>query len=62
MKILVVEDDKTVGQYVRRGLEEQGYQADWVDDGLEALRLVGDVEAWPVGRFLGALEGDGLWP
>ncbi len=42
MKILVVEDDKTVGQYVRRGLEEQGYQTDWVDDGLEALRQVGD--------------------
>jgi len=40
MKILVVEDDKTVGQYVRRGLEEHGYHADWVDDGLEALRHV----------------------
>ena len=23
MKLLVVEDDKTVGQYVKRGLEEQ---------------------------------------
>lgn len=40
MKVLVVEDDRTVGQYVRRGLEEYGYQADLVDDGLEALRLV----------------------
>ena len=25
MKLLVVEDDKTVGQYVKRGLEEQQY-------------------------------------
>jgi DNA-binding response OmpR family regulator len=39
MKILVVEDDRIVGQYVKRGLEEQQYHADLVDDGLEALRL-----------------------
>jgi DNA-binding response OmpR family regulator len=40
MKILVVEDDRVVGQYIRRGLEESGYHADLVDDGLEALRLI----------------------
>jgi len=40
MKILVVEDDRIVGQYVRRGLEEQGYHSDLVGDGLEALRLI----------------------
>jgi two-component system copper resistance phosphate regulon response regulator CusR len=39
VKILVVEDDRTVGQYVKRGLEEQRYHADLVDDGLEGLRL-----------------------
>jgi DNA-binding response OmpR family regulator len=39
MKILVIEDDRTVGQYVKRGLEEHGFHADLVDDGLEALRL-----------------------
>ena len=39
MKVLVVEDDNTVGQYVRRGLDEYGYQADLVNDGLEGLRL-----------------------
>jgi DNA-binding response OmpR family regulator len=38
VKILVVEDDATVGQYVRRGLEEHQYQADLVTDGLEGLR------------------------
>ena len=37
MKILVVEDDRTVGQYVLRGLQEQGFQADLVPDGTEAL-------------------------
>ncbi len=43
MKILVVEDDKTVGQYVKRGLEEQQYIADLVTDGLEALRVASAV-------------------
>lgn len=37
MKILVVEDDRTVGQYVLRGLQEQGFQVDLVADGSEAL-------------------------
>jgi two-component system copper resistance phosphate regulon response regulator CusR len=40
MKILVVEDDRTVGQYVQRGLAEHQYHADLVSDGLEALRLI----------------------
>ena len=39
MKILVVEDDKTVGQYVKRGLEEARYQVDLTADGAEGLRL-----------------------
>ena len=37
MKILVVEDDRTVGPYVVRGLAEQGFQVDLVADGNEAL-------------------------
>ena len=40
MKILVVEDDRVVGQYIRRGLEEAQYHADLVEDGLEALRII----------------------
>jgi two-component system copper resistance phosphate regulon response regulator CusR len=35
MKILVVEDDPTVGEFVRRGLEEQLWQVDLVANGLE---------------------------
>jgi len=41
MKILVLEDDKTVGQYVQRGLAEAGYHADLIGDGSEGLRLSG---------------------
>jgi DNA-binding response OmpR family regulator len=38
MKILVIEDDPTVGEFVRRGLEEQRWQADLVADGAEGER------------------------
>jgi DNA-binding response OmpR family regulator len=42
MKVLVVEDDTTVGQYVKRGLHEAGYQAELVGDGAEGLRLASE--------------------
>jgi two-component system, OmpR family, response regulator len=35
MRILVIEDDPTVGQYVKRGLEEHRWAVDLVADGLE---------------------------
>ena len=38
MKVLVIEDDRTVGQFVKRGLEEQFNQVDLVDDGVVALQ------------------------
>ena len=38
MKVLVIEDDKTVGQYVKRGLEEARCQVDLVADGAEGLK------------------------
>ena len=37
--MLVIEDDRTVGQFVKRGLEEQGSQVDLVADGVEGLQL-----------------------
>jgi two-component system copper resistance phosphate regulon response regulator CusR len=42
LKILVVEDDRTVGQYVKRGLEEQQYQVELVGDGSDGLRLASE--------------------
>ncbi|MEO7367541.1 MAG: response regulator transcription factor [Gemmatimonadaceae bacterium] len=35
MKILVIEDDPTVGQFVKRGLEQQRWAVDLVADGIE---------------------------
>lgn len=39
MKVLVIEDDPTVGGFVKRGLEEQRYTVDLVTDGMEGERL-----------------------
>ncbi|HEV7993100.1 MAG TPA: response regulator transcription factor [Gemmatimonadaceae bacterium] len=38
MRILVIEDDPTVGQYVKRGLEEHRWAVDLTDDGEEGER------------------------
>jgi two-component system, OmpR family, response regulator len=39
MKVLVIEDDPTVGQFVKRGLEEARYSVDLVADGEEGESL-----------------------
>lgn len=39
MKILVIEDDPTVGQFVKRGLEEQHWIVDLVADGDEGEQM-----------------------
>ncbi|MEX2181846.1 MAG: response regulator transcription factor [Gemmatimonadaceae bacterium] len=39
MKVLVIEDDPTVGQFVKRGLEEQRWSVDLVTDGEEGEAL-----------------------
>ncbi len=39
MNVLVIEDDPTVGAFVRRGLEEQRYRVELVSDGEEGERV-----------------------
>ncbi len=39
MRILVIEDDPTVGQFVKRGLEEQRWTVDLCDNGDDGERL-----------------------
>ena len=39
MKILVIEDDPTVGEFVRRGLEEQRWHTDLVANGIDGERM-----------------------
>jgi heavy metal response regulator len=42
MRILVVEDEKKVANFIKQGLEEEGYAVDWAADGREGLMLALD--------------------
>ena len=42
MKILVVEDEKKVASFIKRGLEEEGYSVDIAYDGDEGLKMGSD--------------------
>ena len=37
MRVLIVEDERKISAYVKRGLEEQGYAVDAVYTGLDGL-------------------------
>ncbi|HMQ80266.1 MAG TPA: response regulator transcription factor [Ignavibacteria bacterium] len=41
MRILVIEDEKKVSEFIRKGLEEQSYVVDTAADGSEGERLAG---------------------
>jgi DNA-binding response OmpR family regulator len=60
MRILVAEDDPLLGDALRAGLRQRGFQVDWVRDGLAAEReLRSDVHAAAV-LDLGLPRIDGL--
>ena len=42
MRILVVEDERKVASFIKKGLEEEGYAVDWAPDGQEGLLLALD--------------------
>ena len=44
MRVLVVEDERHISAYVKRGLEEQGYAVDTAYTGREALDWAETVE------------------
>ena len=59
MKILLAEDDAVNGEYVRKGLTEQGYIVDWVQDGREALTycLYNKFDLFIADRMLPGMDG-----
>jgi len=59
MKILLAEDDKTSGEYVRNGLIENGFAVDWVTDGREALThcLYNHVDLLITDRMMPGMDG-----
>ena len=38
MRLLLIEDDKSLGEFVRQGLREAGHEVDWETDGQRGLR------------------------
>jgi DNA-binding response OmpR family regulator len=42
MRVLVVEDDCSLGSFLKKGMEQEGHQAGWVQDGEAALIYTAD--------------------
>lgn len=59
MKILVIEDDQTIGDYIAKGLRESGYAVDLARDGIEGseLALSPGYDAAVVDIMLPGLDG-----
>lgn len=60
MRVLVVEDDKPVASFLRKGLEAENYAVDVAGDGREALLMVNTYEYDLVMLDLGLPESDGI--
>lgn len=59
MRILVVEDEAGIADFLRRGLESEGYAVQWVADGRdgEALALSGDFDLMLLDLMLPGRDG-----
>ena len=62
MKILIVEDEKKTGDYLRQGLSEAGFVVDWVRDGIDGLHLAltGEYDLLILDVMLPGLDGCNL--
>lgn len=59
MRVLLIEDDKEVSAYLRRGLKELGIAVDFVADGTDGLQLArgSEYDALIIDRMLPGLDG-----
>ena len=60
MRILLAEDDAMLGDGLRAGLRQQGFQVDWVRDGMAAEREIGTGDYQAAVLDLGLPQKDGL--
>ena len=60
MKILLVEDDRKIGQFVKKGLEEVSYATVWVRSRKEAQEAMAESEYDVVILDIGLPDGNGL--
>ncbi|PZX12992.1 two-component system OmpR family response regulator [Palleronia aestuarii] len=59
MKILVIEDDRTTGEYIADGLRQEGHSVDLIGDGADGLiqARVGTYDILIVDRMLPGVDG-----
>jgi len=59
MKLLIVEDEAKLAQYLHRGLTEEGFSVDIANDGLDGLHqaIEGEYDAIVLDRMLPGLDG-----
>jgi len=59
MRILVVEDEQKMGDYIRKGLSENGFQVDLARDGLQgrAMALAGEYDILLLDVMLPGIDG-----
>ncbi len=60
MKVLLVEDDRKLGQFVKKGLEEVAYPTVWVRSGKEADDAVDETAFDVIILDIGLPDGNGL--
>ena len=60
MRVLVVEDDKALGDFLRQGLEQEGHQVTWVEDGDAALESVAEASPELIVLDLSLPRRDGM--
>jgi len=60
MRVLVVEDDPLLGRGIQAGLDDLGFAADWVKDGVQALAALRATPFAAVVLDLGLPRTDGL--
>jgi len=60
MKVLLVEDDRKLGQFVKKGLEEVSYATVWVRTGKEAHEAVSQNQFDVIILDIGLPDGNGL--
>ena len=60
MRVLVVEDDAALGQFLQRGLQLDGHHTEWIGDGEAAVSLLTDAKFDLVVLDLGLPRRDGM--
>ncbi len=59
MKLLLAEDERQAGEYLVKGLGENGWIVDWVQNGVDAVHLAGNAEYDVIVLDIGLPKMDG---